>query len=390
MGTRLSTVLFLLGLGFASPPALAFAETDFYAGLDAFKRGEYETAHAVWLALAQRGHPESQFRVARLYLEGKGVGADDVAAVKFYRLAAAQGHARAQSALGFMLHTGRGCEPDISEAIEWYTKAARQGRASAQYNLGQIYLGGEGVEPDSSVAARWLRLAADQGYIRALTALARLYEDGNGVQPDPSRAFKLNRRAAKNRDAEGEFQVGRMLAEGIGTAADMKKAVRYYERASNQGHAAARSALDRLYDTPTPAAGGTQAPPPPDPPDNTAEQAAPQKPVDTSPPAASESPQQHFERGRALMFGSGVPRDLNRAEDQFRLAAEAGHPEAAYRLGLLLCSGQDRGRKAYQQAYIWFARAAERGVADAAVWRDRVFEKLSERERAEVQALREP
>ena len=91
-----------------------------------------------------------------------------------------------------------------------------------------------------------------------------------------------------------------------------------------------------------------------------------------------------------MTFGNGVPRDVRHAEDQFRLAAEAGHPEAAYRLGLLLFRGQDRGRKASIQAYRWFARAAELGVADAVVWRDRVFDRLSERERAEAQAVPEP
>ena len=35
--------------------ATAAFETDFYAGLDAFKRGEYTVAHRVWLAVTASG-----------------------------------------------------------------------------------------------------------------------------------------------------------------------------------------------------------------------------------------------------------------------------------------------------------------------------------------------
>lgn len=387
--------VFVWALTFPIHTTAAF-ETDFYAGLDAFKRGEYTVAHRVWLEIAADGDAEAQFRLARLYLEGKGVEADDAAAVKWYRLAAAQGHARAQAGLGFMLHSGRGVEYDMTEAIDWYRKAANQGRASARFNLGKIHLDGEGVDADAGEAARWFRMAADQGYPPAWTSLGQLYEEGRGVERDLPRAFKLRKKAAKDRDPEAEFQLARMFAEGIGVERDMNKALRYYERAANQGHANARAALDRLY---APVAAPIEPPvetasaepePEPEPGGTSGEIVATQPAIVAPQPGAGWTPQQQFERGRALLFGDGLPRDLNRAEDWLRMAAVGGHGEAAYRLGLLLYRGKGDGGKAYARAYVWFTRAAERGIGDAAAWRDRVYLKLNEQERAEARRLLEP
>lgn len=372
--------LVVLAWVLTTPIAGARAEDDFFSGQDAFKRGDYTVAHRVWLELAGGGDAESQFRLARLYVEGKGVEPDDGVAVAWYRLAGAQGHARAQAALGFMLHSGRGVDRDIEEAIQWYRKAANQGRASARFNLGKVYLDGEGVDADAGEAARWFRMAADQGYAAAQTSLARLLEDGHGVERDPARAFKLRKIAAKDRDPEAEFQLARMYAEGIGTERDVKKALRFYERAAGQGHVNARVALELLYATPSP----TETP------SATPDETGATTPAVAPQPRADWTAQQRFEHGRALLFGDGVPRDVNRAEDWLRMAAEDGHAEAAYRLGLLLFRGKGDGGKAFASAYVWLARAAEGGIADAAAWRDRVYKQLNDRERAEVLRLLEP
>jgi TPR repeat protein len=385
---RLRSLAAVFVILLVSLPGIAAEPADFYAGRDAFQRGEYETAHRIWLALAQKGDVEAQFRVARLYVDGKGVEADATAAVKWYRLAASQGHARAQAGLGYMLHSGRGAETDIDEAIQWYRKAAEQGRASAQFNLGQIYLDGDSVPADDGQAVRWLQMAANQGYPAALAALARLHEQGRGVERNPQRAFKLWKRVAGGGDAEAEFQLGRMLGHGIGTEPNAKKAQRYYRRAASQGHEGARRAM---ADSPaTVATIATAAPTVPAKIEPTATP-APARSETPAPAVASDmTPQQQFDRGRALLFGDGVPRDTHDAEDWFRRAAGGGHGEAAYRLGLLLYRGQREGGKAFVRAYVWLVRAAENGIGDAATWRDRVYERLSESERAEAQRLLDP
>ena len=85
-------------------PALAFA--DFQAGLDAYNRGDYATAHSEWLLLAERGDARSQGLLGLMYAEGLGLPQDYVEAEKWYRLAAAQGSADAEYNLGLMYEKG--------------------------------------------------------------------------------------------------------------------------------------------------------------------------------------------------------------------------------------------------------------------------------------------
>jgi uncharacterized protein len=70
-------------------------------------------------------------RLGAAYANGKGIGQDDVEAVKWYRAAAEQGNPLAQAAPGFMYERGRGTGKDEAEAVKWYRMAAEQGNALA-------------------------------------------------------------------------------------------------------------------------------------------------------------------------------------------------------------------------------------------------------------------
>ena len=115
----------LLLVGLLLVPALGWA--DFEAGVDAYERGDYETA------------------------------------LKEFRLLAEQGNAEAQYNLGNMYRSGLGMPQDYQEAMKWYRRAAKQGYASAQSNLGLSYDLGQGVPQDYVLAHMWANLAASQG-----------------------------------------------------------------------------------------------------------------------------------------------------------------------------------------------------------------------------------
>ena len=59
--------------------ASGFAQADYFAGLSAYQRGEFEDAYREWIPAANAGHAESQYRIARLYTNGYGVEQDDAA-----------------------------------------------------------------------------------------------------------------------------------------------------------------------------------------------------------------------------------------------------------------------------------------------------------------------
>jgi uncharacterized protein len=100
---------------------------DFQAGLEAYNRGDFETAFKEWQPLADKGDANSQYNLGMLYARGLGLPQD-------YR-----------------------------KAVEWYEKAAAQGVAAAQYNLGVIYANGQGGVPQNVAEARkWFQKAAEK------------------------------------------------------------------------------------------------------------------------------------------------------------------------------------------------------------------------------------
>ena len=115
-----------------------FAQPLFDKGAAAYKRGDFETALAVFRPLAENGD------------------------------------AKAQSILALMYSYGEGVPLDYRESVRWYRRAAEQNSSVAQYNLGMLYLDGKGVAQNTDEAIKWLTMAADGGHFRARSELAKL------------------------------------------------------------------------------------------------------------------------------------------------------------------------------------------------------------------------
>lgn len=111
---------------------------DFAKGLDAYQRGDYATAFAEWIPLAEQGDASAQYNLGVMYRNGDDVSQDYNSAINWYTLAAEQGHLDAQFKLGLMYDMGIGVKRDISTAIMWYTLAAEQGNTNAQYRLNSM------------------------------------------------------------------------------------------------------------------------------------------------------------------------------------------------------------------------------------------------------------
>jgi uncharacterized protein len=130
------------------------AQSGFDRGAAAYKRGDFETALAVFRPLAENGD------------------------------------AKAQSILGLMYSYGEGVPVDYGEASRWYRRAAEQNSYVAQYNLGMLYLEGKGVSQDTDEAVKWLDKAAEGGHFRARTTLAEL-DGGSYSNMEPASSDSL-------------------------------------------------------------------------------------------------------------------------------------------------------------------------------------------------------
>ena len=141
------------------------AEAWLKKGLDFCKNKQYEEAFARFGRGIQLNpnHPELQYRIGQLFVDGLGVDRDCLQAAFWYRKSAEQGVLRAQYDLGVMYYSGQGVPQDYTQAAFWYRKAAEQGNSDAQYNLGMMYQRGQGVPEDYTQASSWFRKATEQG-----------------------------------------------------------------------------------------------------------------------------------------------------------------------------------------------------------------------------------
>ena len=171
MNVKKIIIRLILSLLLGSGVAVA---TDFDKGLKAAQSGDFKTALAEWMPLAEQGNANAQRNLGLMYDNGDGVQENDKTAVKWYTLAAEQGLDQAQSNLGLMYENGIGVQENHETAVKWYTLAAEQGLDQAQSNLGFMYYIGKGVTQDYETSAKWYALAAEQGNSKAKENLSIL------------------------------------------------------------------------------------------------------------------------------------------------------------------------------------------------------------------------
>lgn len=101
-------------LGFA-----AQARADLRTGLAAYQRGNYESAIAEFLPLAEEDDADAQYYLGEIHFHGQGVETDFEQAGQWYLRAAKLGHSGAQNAIGAMYMLGLGVKRDMDTAFYW-------------------------------------------------------------------------------------------------------------------------------------------------------------------------------------------------------------------------------------------------------------------------------
>ncbi len=158
---------------------------------EAYQKGDYAQARAIWQHLADVGDGQAMNNLGVLFDLGQGVDLDEGRALYWYARSASAGHPSGMSNYGRMLEQGRGIDANPEEAARWFDLAAREGQPEAQYNLGLMYESGHGVPQDHQAAAAWYSRAAAQQQTDALARLGQLYRTGQGVEKNQARATLL-------------------------------------------------------------------------------------------------------------------------------------------------------------------------------------------------------
>ena len=366
--------------------------------------------------LAHKGASHAQLRLATMFRLGNGVEQSHSKAADWYRKAANQGQADAQFLLGLLLRTGEGVSQDLELAAEWFNKAANQGIAAAQYNLGWMYQTGQGTPLDPAASAKWYRDAADQGLAAAQFKLATMYDQGYGVHRDHFLATdwyykgilhkggspkRWNEAAARKVLLGFKYHLGRTYEAGHGTKQDLKQSALWF-----------RSALDQTlpeHSIPHPIANVYRTADPPKPEiqfefgtsTGSSDEFGLTKPAPTdsahvdllnTKPAPTDSahvdllntkktwPQslhyllqsgtlperigEQFELANSYRDGTGVAKDLEKAEEWYRKLAVRDFSPAQTELGRLYEQGHGVPQN-YKLAASWFQKAANQGATTA-------------------------
>lgn len=146
------------------------AHADVKDGVDAWQRGDYQDAVALWRPDALAGDADAQFNLGQAYKLGRGVPADLAQAEGWYRRAAKQGHLQAEDNLGLVLFTANRRD----EAMPYITRSAERGEPRAQYVLGTALFNGDLAPQDLPRAYALTKRASDAGLGIASARLAQL------------------------------------------------------------------------------------------------------------------------------------------------------------------------------------------------------------------------
>jgi len=277
---------------------------DFFAAYSAYERGDYKTAHDIWLILAKHGDVDAQFNLGALYDNGFGVERDIEQAARWYERAVERNIGPAELVMAHILRRGEIGMPDNDQALRRLRSAAHRGSPQAQFELGVAYDWGSGVTQNYATAAIWYDKAAAQGLAEAKYNLATLFDEGLGAPKDQAVAMAWYREAARGGNAMAENNIGNLYEKGLGVPQDYARAVKWYGRAAKRDLAIAQNNLAIMYH-----------------------------------------------------LGHGVARDFKMASRWYRAAAEQGEQSAQNNLGLLLANGLGVARNLVE-ATQWFLLAA--------------------------------
>jgi len=165
---------------------------------------------------AERGLPDAQYKLGKIYELGLEVKKDLTQAVYWYGLAAEQGHPEAQYYLGMWYANGISVVQNETLATRYIVAAAKKGHKKAN-KLIEKSVDGNLLDYNESIAVWWLKQLALQGSAGARYRLAYLYEQGRGVRKNIAIAKKLYALAAKQGSIEAKERL-RLVESGNAAA----------------------------------------------------------------------------------------------------------------------------------------------------------------------------
>ncbi len=182
----------------------------------------------------------AQRKLADAYRYGYGTPKNEAKAIELYKKAASQGDKKAQEELNF--------NKSDNKSMDWYKQAAENGDAEAQKKLADAYHYGHGFPKDEVKALEWYQKAAEQGDTKALGYLARSSIFMYGISKDSAKGIDLFKKLAEEGNPRAQKYLADFFDDGKIVPKDRVKALELYEKAANQGDIDAQNRLAFLYE----------------------------------------------------------------------------------------------------------------------------------------------
>eukprot|EP00798_Chlamydomonas_sp_ICE-L_P011120 gene11120-18744_t len=302
---------------------------------------DYRLAHEMIREASDLGDPEAQGLMGMRFATGLHAldAWDELGIVEFgepseedailhYYFAALGGDSFASMALGYRHFLGLGVPKSCPSAASYYQPVAENTtdlsirpnslpqverlRLSSQANTGGLK-----AERQREIV-QYYQYSADQGNVDAMSAVGQVLNSGTqGVTRDHTQALQYLRTAADAGDTEAMTHLGHMYANGMGhldgppgmeSHGDLRMAKVWWDIAASDGNAGAQFSVAYMHFT-----------------------------------------------------GIGAKKDHDAAFKLFIKAAEQGHPESHFFLGIMHMNGWGVRRKSFQHAFSYFSLASHTG-----------------------------
>ena len=157
--------------------------------------------------------------------------------LKFQQKMADKGHPESQYKLAMMYESGTGVEMNFEQAKTWYNKAAYQKFKPAKNRLIYLEIKQNGFKESHEFWLKDLKHEALYGEGEAIFLLGQMYSYGTGVQQDLKKALRILKKAAARNIPGSEFELNQ--AEKFYTEAKEKQAIAEHKEKQKQAKLAA-------------------------------------------------------------------------------------------------------------------------------------------------------
>ncbi|MCP5236134.1 MAG: sel1 repeat family protein [Zoogloeaceae bacterium] len=178
----------------------ADVDSDFAAGMAAFRSGDLFSAMEPLRRAADAGHPHAQSMLAYIL----DLGEYNAEAYRYYKMSADQDFPDGIYGLASMTISGDGVEQDVEKGFALLKRAAALGHERSWNALADGLLNGTLAPPtDQPDAETILTRSAETGYMRSIDALSMAYSKGMlGIAPDPDKAALWSKKAGDAKAGE--------------------------------------------------------------------------------------------------------------------------------------------------------------------------------------------